>query len=107
MRGSEGGPHPTVEGRPHDDFEEMIRTKRRRIERARRERDRSFWRHLGLIGVVGWSVSVPALLGALLGRWLDGKYGTDYRFTLGLIVLGLGVGMANAWRSVKREESRE
>ncbi|HZT80695.1 MAG TPA: AtpZ/AtpI family protein [Gemmataceae bacterium] len=76
---------------------------RRQAERVRVGRRLGFWQGLGLVGAVGWMVSLPAVLGALLGRWLDGRFGTGLFWTLSLLVAGLALGCASAWRHVRRE----
>jgi len=87
-----------------DEFEIRVRRQRMRIEKGRREKGRSFWSYLGLSGVVGWSVVVPMILGVLLGVWLDRKYGSGSKWTLGLLLFGLTVGCLNAWRMISREQ---
>ena len=87
-----------------DEFETTVHRQRRRIEQGRREKGRSFWSYVGLIGMVGWSVVVPMVLGTLLGLWLDRKFGTGFKWTLGLMVFGLGMGCLNAWRSVTKDQ---
>jgi ATP synthase protein I len=79
---------------------------RLQAERVRRGRQLTFWRGLGLVGSVGWMVTVPAVLGALAGRWLDGRGATGISWTLTLLVLGLTLGSASAWRHVNRELKR-
>ena len=86
-----------------DEFEVRVQRQRARIEKGRREEGRSFWSYLGLIGAVGWSVVVPMTLGVLLGLWLDRKYGSGTKWTLGLLVFGLVVGCLNAWRLISKE----
>jgi ATP synthase protein I len=76
---------------------------RKQAERARRGRQMTFWSGLGLIGSVGWMVSLPPVLGALAGRWLDGRYGSGIFWTLTLLLLGLLLGCASAWRHIRRE----
>ena len=52
----------------------MPAAQRRRVERERRwkrEGDPSLARQFARVGVLGWLVVVPALLGIALGRWLD------------------------------------
>jgi ATP synthase protein I len=87
-----------------DEFETRIGRQRERIEAGRAEQGRSFWQYVGLIGMVGWSVVVPMLLGILLGLWLDRRLGTGYLLTLLLMLAGLLVGGFNAWRIVTREQ---
>jgi ATP synthase protein I len=62
------------------------------------------WFGLGMMGLVGWSVVVPTLLGAALGRWLDQHHPGRHAWTLALLVAGLAIGCANAWFWVAKEE---
>lgn len=71
--------------------------------RARRS-DQGVWFGLGMMGLVGWSVVVPTLLGAALGAWLDGRYPGSHSWTLALLVLGLILGCVNAWHWVSKED---
>ena len=87
-----------------DEFEVRVRRQRELIERGRLEKGQSFWRYVGLIGVVGWSVVVPTALGVLLGLWIDRKYDTSSRWTLIMLIFGLAVGCLNAWRAITREQ---
>ncbi|MEA5514644.1 hypothetical protein VB654_11405, partial [Nodularia sp. UHCC 0506] len=43
------------------DFQKHIRTKSARKLRSRRQKDRSIWFNLGVIGLVGWSITIPTL----------------------------------------------
>jgi ATP synthase protein I len=61
------------------------------------------WFGLGMLGTVGWSVAVPTLIGALLGRWWDRRHPGPHSWTLALLVAGLVVGCAIAWHWVSRE----
>lgn len=86
-------------------FEETLAGKARRKLRARREGDRGIWFGLGTMGVVGWSVAVPTVLGIALGIWLDRRKGPDVTisWTLTGLLLGVVVGCLNAWFWVRRE----
>ena len=86
-----------------DEFEARVQRQSRRIEQGRREKGMSFWKYLGLIGSVGWAVVVPMLVGVFIGQYIDLKAGTDYIWTLGLLVFGLALGCFNAWRMVSRD----
>ena len=83
---------------------DMRRSLERDVRRlARREGSgRTFWRSLSALGIVGWSISLPAAGGALLGHWLDQRYGTGVHCTLGLLFLGVGLGAAVAWNALHR-----
>lgn len=62
------------------------------------------WFGLGMMGLVGWSVSVPTLAGAAIGIWLDKHHAGRHSWTLALLVAGLVLGCLNAWRWVGAEE---
>ena len=72
--------------------------------RARRHAGRGVWFGLGMMGLIGWSVVVPTLLGAGLGLWLDKHYPGGRSWTLALLVAGLVIGCANAWHWVTKED---
>jgi predicted F0F1-ATPase subunit len=77
---------------------------------ARREPSgRMFWRSLSVIGTVGWSIALPAAGGAWLGHRVDLRLDTGVRFTLMLMVAGVMIGSAVAWRVVRshEDESKE
>ncbi len=73
--------------------------------RARRSPGGDAWRGLGMMGLIGWSVVVPTLVGAALGMWLDGTTPGRHSWTLALLVAGLVIGCVNAWRWVAREDA--
>jgi ATP synthase protein I len=53
------------------------------------------WFGLGVMGVIGWSITVPTLLGAALGLWLDHHHWSSHSWTLPLLVAGLSIGCLN------------
>jgi ATP synthase protein I len=65
---------------------------------------RTVWSGLGMMGLVGWSVVVPTLLGAALGIWLDKRYPGVHSWTLTLLIIGLTIGCLNAWHWVAKED---
>ena len=69
-----------------------------------RKSTQGVWLGLGMMGLVGWSVVVPTLLGAALGIWLDKHHPGKHAWTLALLVGGLGLGCLNAWFWVAKEE---
>jgi len=56
-----------------------------------------------MMGLVGWSVAMPTLLGAALGLWLDDRYPGGRSWTLALLAAGLVLGCFNAWHWVAKE----
>lgn len=85
-------------------FVREVAAKAARKLRARREGHRGVWLGLRMSGLVGWSVAVPTFLGAMLGLWLDRRHPGARSWTLMLLVAGLVIGCANAWRWVVRED---
>jgi ATP synthase protein I len=85
-------------------FARQVAAKAARKLKARREGNRTVWFGLGMMGLVGWSVAVPTLLGAALGLWWDRRHPGVHSWTLALILAGLVLGCANAWHWVSRED---
>lgn len=92
---------PAETGRPT--LAERVGKKAARKVKARKKGTQSVWLGLGMMGVVGWSVAVPALLGAALGSWLDARDPSGRSWTLALLTLGLMVGCLNAWHWIRKE----
>jgi ATP synthase protein I len=80
-----------------------IDTKPRRELRGQHGKEKSIWFGLGFLGLIGWSVSVPLLLGVAVGLWIDQHYPSRASWTLGLVIVGLLIGCLNAWRWVEKE----
>lgn len=72
--------------------------------KARRRGDSGVWFGLGMMGLIGWSVAVPTLLGAALGIWLDAHHPVKHSWVLALLMAGLMLGCVNAWHWVAKEE---
>ncbi|WP_256734807.1 AtpZ/AtpI family protein [Variovorax sp. dw_954] len=83
---------------------DQVGAKAQRKLKARRDGTPGVWLGLGMMGLVGWSVAVPTLLGAALGLWLDKHYAGQHSWTLALLVAGLVLGCVNAWRWVANED---
>ncbi|HUX15471.1 MAG TPA: AtpZ/AtpI family protein [Phycisphaerae bacterium] len=85
-------------------FSREIDAKAARKLRAQRHVTRTVWFGLGMMGLIGWSVVVPTLVGAALGLWLDAHYPGQHSWTLALLVAGLTIGCVNAWLWVAKED---
>ena len=90
-----------------DGLIETVGTKENRKIRARQEEDRGVWFGLGMFGLVGWAVAIPALIGIAVGIWIDKRWPSPYSWTLMLLVIGVVVGCLNAWYWVRRESRRD
>ncbi len=82
----------------------QVGAKAARKLRARRHATPGVWFGLGMMGLIGWSVAVPTLLGVALGMWLDKHYPGQHPWTLALMVAGLVLGSWNAWHWVSQED---
>ena len=86
------------------EFSREIAAKAARKLRAQRHSTQGVWFGLGMMGLIGWSVSIPTLLGAGLGIWLDNHHPGRHSWTLTLLIAGLVIGCLNAWHWVEKED---
>ncbi len=84
-------------------FSREVRVRAERKLKAQRSAPHGLWFGVGMMGLVGWSVVVPTLLGTALGIWLDGRDPGAHSWTLALLFVGLAVGCINAWHWVAKE----
>jgi len=84
-------------------FSKQVGEKAQRKLNAMNNDKRGVWFGLGMMGIVGWTIVVPTLLGAALGIWLDKKHPESFSWTLTGLVLGLFAGCIIAWRWVNKE----
>ena len=85
-------------------FVSQVVAKATRKLKAQRAAKQPVWFGLGMLGTIGWSVSVPTVAGALLGAWWDRHHPGQRAWTLPLLVAGLVLGCANAWHWISAEE---
>lgn len=90
-------------GRPDGEMEEAARLAAKRVRRLREDPEPSFASRLGQIGVLGWAIVAPILIGVAVGRWLDWALKTGIFFTAPLIMLGAAAGLWTAWRWMHRQ----
>ncbi|MNZ31307.1 putative F0F1-ATPase subunit [compost metagenome] len=84
----------------------MDEAARRAVQREAQSRDDpepSLGRRLGQIGVLGWAIVVPLLLGLFIGRWLDRLFGSGVLFAAALLFLGAAFGLWSAWRWMHKQ----
>lgn len=85
-------------------FVTQVAAKAARKLKVQRDGTQSVWFGLGMFGLIGWSVAVPTILGAMLGLWLDRHHPRAHSWTLMLLVAGLVIGCANAWHWVSQQD---
>lgn len=81
-----------------NDFLDTIRRTLARLRRSRAEGEPSMSWQLGQIGVLGWIIVTPALVGLFGGRWLDRHFAAGIFWTGALLVVGIALGFWSAWR---------
>ncbi|HUX29781.1 MAG TPA: AtpZ/AtpI family protein [Thiobacillus sp.] len=86
------------------EFSQLVGEKAARKLKAQRHVTQTVWSGLGMMGLVGWSVAIPTLLGAALGIWIDKHHPGSHSWTLALLAIGLGLGCVNAWHWVSKED---
>jgi len=86
-----------------NEFSKEVGEKAQRKLKALNNDKKSVWFGLGMMGIVGWTIVVPTLLGAFLGVWLDRKYPETFSWTLTGLILGLFAGCLFAWLWVNKE----
>jgi ATP synthase protein I len=89
---------------PNGAFARKVGQKEERKIKARQERGKAIWFGLGTMGMIGWSVAIPTLIGVAFGAWLDFRYPGHISWTLTFLSIGLAIGCANAWYWVRREQ---
>ncbi len=77
---------------------EPVCRERKRRELWAREGERSLGQNLAWIGVLGWLVVTPMLIGIFVGRWIDKVWGMGIFWTISLLFLGVVIGCALAWQ---------
>jgi ATP synthase protein I len=87
-------------------FSREIGAQEARKLQARRAGVHDVWSGLGMLGLIGWSVATPTLLGALLGTWIDKRRPGNHSWTLALLIGGLCIGCINAWHWIAKEEQQ-
>jgi ATP synthase protein I len=89
-----------------DEQDPLVKAARQRGERQirwLREGDPSVAQRLAQIGVLGWMIVVPMLIGVFAGRWLDQKFNSGLFCTAPLLMLGLALGCFSAWKWMQSE----
>jgi ATP synthase protein I len=87
--------------RDADELQRRVEQQARRMRQAERDRPTLIGQTV-YIGTLGLLLVLPVVGGAYLGRWLDGlQAGYSTRWTLSLLLTGLGVGIANVYFFVR------
>jgi len=80
-----------------------VRKESKRQRDWRREGKPSMARYVGQIGVLGWIIVLPTLVGLFVGRWLDQRFATGIFFSAPLLGLGVIIGCWSAWKWMHKQ----
>jgi ATP synthase protein I len=87
----------------HDRLLATVRRQRDRLRHWQRDGEPSVVRFVGQIGVLGWIIVTPALVGLFVGRWLDRALGSGLFWSAPLLLAGVVVGCWTAWRWIEKQ----
>lgn len=90
--------------RQNDSSADTIRDSAKRMQRARSKPGESPLRAFSVFGIVGWSIAVPIVAGALGGNWLNRVAPQNFSWTIALILGGAAIGIFIAWRWLSKEK---
>jgi ATP synthase protein I len=81
-----------------------VAVRQAQVERGRKSKQ-NIWRSIAVLGTIGWSVTIPTILGIALGVWLDARLVEPFSWTLTLLIFGLALGCIIAWQRIRKEQS--
>lgn len=84
--------------RQERELEEVVERARRRREHWLRNGEWPLARALAMMGRFGWTIVVPILLGAFVGRWLDRTFNTGVFWSAALVFAGAAAGFWLVWK---------
>lgn len=89
------------------EIEQRIASQEMRKLKAKNEKHHTIWFGFGMFGLIGWSVTVPAVVGAIVGMWIDSRWPSRYSWSLMLLIGGICFGCFNAWKWLHKEGNIE
>lgn len=92
--------------REHTSSDAMADAARKQEQRRQHwltEGEPSVVRFVGQIGVLGWIIVAPTLIGLFIGRWLDHTLRTGIFWSAALLALGVSLGFWSGWRWMHRQ----
>jgi len=90
-------------GKGVDQLELAAKKEATRVQLGEDNPEPSLGARLGQIGILGWMIVTPALLGLWLGRMFDRAMFTGILFSAPLLMLGALAGFWFAWRWMFRQ----
>lgn len=59
------------------------------------------WKYVSLAGELGFDIALPMVVGGIIGMKVDEHWGTQPKATIGLFLIGLGIGCTSLIRIVR------
>jgi len=85
----------------HEKLRRSIERQAKRMEQAEQDRP-TLLSQTAFLGVLALLLVIPVIVGAYLGRWLDGlTEGYSIHWTVSLIIIGVIVGIFNVYLFVR------
>lgn len=97
----------TKENTPEPADQRMLRQVTSKQQRLEQGNNKWAWTSIAVLGVIGWSITVPTLVGVALGLWIDRHYPSRFSWALMLLLGGLMFGCIQAWFKVREPKVRE
>jgi len=86
-----------------DGMADAVRKRQERRSHWLNEGEPSMARFVGQIGILGWIIVAPTLLGLFIGRWLDRIFASGIFWSAALLMLGVAIGFWSGWRWMRRQ----
>jgi ATP synthase protein I len=87
--------------KPGEDLDKRVERQVRRMKQAERERPTLISQTI-YMGMLGLLFVLPVVVGAYLGQWLDSlAEGYSVRWTVSLILIGVGLGAMNIYLFIR------
>jgi ATP synthase protein I len=97
-------PQPTKsKAADEDGMAAAVHQQRERRQDWLREGEPSMTRYVGQIGVLGWIIVAPTLIGLFIGRLLDHHFGTGIFWSAPLLLVGVVIGCWSAWKWMHKQ----
>lgn len=93
----------TDDRRREDNLAAAARRSEQRDKLGRETPEPSLGSRLGQIGILGWAIVTPILLGIVLGRLADRHFETGITLTAAAIFLGAIIGLHAAWKWMHKQ----
>ncbi len=82
---------------------DAVRKQEERRKHWRSDGEPSVMRFVGQIGVLGWIIVAPTLIGLFVGRWFDHRLGSGIFWSAALLLLGVTAGFWSGWRWMQKQ----